>query len=215
MNKNFLINDGFFKVVEFVTINKKGEKVISKKNLYCLELVKKGLSLEGIGCNFVVNTEFKDNSLRLNSHAKCGNTRYDKKGNSIDVENDLVNLCNMVNLFLEDRQILPRHNNNNNVILQVLDTSAKLDEKSRFIRDKKSSITTVVKTHDLVTNKEVEEEEKIRKGVRFLSDKDIKKILANLSACNSVKGSDGKPLELTSLFKKLPEKKATSKAANN
>lgn len=216
MNKNFLINDGFFRIVEFVSINKKGEKVISKKNLYCLELVKKSLSLQKIGCNFVVDTEYRDNSIRLNTLAKCGNAKFEKKGNSIDIENDLVNILNMVNLFLEDRQLLARHNNNNNVIIQVVDTSATLKDKDRFIRSKESTITTVITTYDLVTGHEVEENEKVRKGVRFLNDDDIKQILKNLKECDSVKDSKGNPLNITSLFKKLPSEKETKtpKAAN-
>ena len=202
MNKNYLINDGIISLVEFVTVSSKGKKTISKKNAYLLNLATKALSLKKIGCNFVVDTEYKNDTVRLSNNTTCKNSRYDKNSNSISTK-DLVNVLNLVNLFLDDRQLLARHNDKNNLIIQVVKPEAKLIVgKSLFKREKNSSIITTVTSYDLVTDKEVEEEEKTRNGICFLKDDDIKQALENFKACNNVLEYNGNKISFTSYLTK-------------
>ena len=48
MNKNYLINDGIIKLVDFVSTSSKGKKTISAKNTYLLNLAVKALELKSI-----------------------------------------------------------------------------------------------------------------------------------------------------------------------
>ena len=203
MNKNYLINDGIITLIDFVTVSSKGKKSINKKNTYLLNLVVKALSLKKIGCNFVVDTEYKNDTVRLSNNTTCKNSRYDKNSNTIN-QKDVVNVLNLVNLFLEDRQLLARHNDKNNLIIQVVKSDAKLIlGKSLFKRDKNSSIVTTVTSYDLVTDKEVEEDEKVKSSLAFLTEEDVKKALANFNACNGVlENSKGEKVNFTSYLVK-------------
>ena len=186
MNKNYLINDGVISLVDFVTTNKKGQKTINKKYTYILnELLAKALRLQSIGCNFVVDTEFKNDTVRLNNQSSIGNSKYDKNSNTLP-QKDIVNVFNLANLFLNDRQLLLRHNEAHNLIIQVVKVDAKLSEKSRFKRVKNSSIVTVIKSYDIVADKEIEEEEKTRSGLALFTDKDIEQAWSNFKAVNDV-----------------------------
>ena len=203
MNKNFLINDGVITLVDFINVSKKGKKSISTKNTYLLNLAIKALSLKKIGCNFVVDTEYKHDTVRLSNNTSCKNSHYDKNSNTIN-QKDIVNVLNLVNLFLEDRQLLARHNDKNNLIIQVVTPDAKLIlGKSLYKRDKKSSIVTTVTSYDLVLDKEVEEEEKVRNNLAFLTEEDVKKALENFKACDGVLENNGiKKINFTSYLTK-------------
>ena len=208
MNKNYLINDGVLKLVDFVTVSSKGKKSISAKNTYLLNLALKALSLQSVGCNFVVDTEYKHDSTRLTNKTVCHNSRYDKNSNTIN-QKDLVNVLNLVNLFLNDRQLLCRKNNNQNLIIQVVRPDAALIiGKSIYKREKNSSIVTSVECYDLVTDEVREEEEKTRSNLALFTEDDKKKALENFKACNGVLEYNGEKVNFSDyLLKKLESKK--------
>ena len=209
-NNNYIANGGIIKIVDFVNTSKKGNKSINIKNTYLLSLAIKALKLQSIGCNFVVDRVYKHDSERLTNETTCHNSRYDKK-NTINDE-ELQNVLNMVNLFIEDRQFYCRNNENGNLLVVVVRPESRLImNKSLFIREKNFNIVTTVETFDLVTNEVTTDEEKTRSGIRFLTDEDKKKILENFTACDNVLEYDGKKTNLTSYFKKLEEKKSNKK----
>ena len=186
MNKNYLVNDGILKLVDFVNVSSKGNKTINAKNTYLLNLALKGLELKSIGCNFVIDTEYKHDFTRLTNNTECHNSRYDKNSNSINVK-DLVNVLNLVNLFLTDRQLLVRRNDKQNLILTVVTPKASLIlGKSIFKREKNSSIVTMVESYDLVNDKITEEEEKTKSGISFFTEEDKNSAWNNFLKVNDV-----------------------------
>ncbi len=197
MNKNYLVNDGVIKLVDFVSVSSKGKKSINAKNSYLLALAVKALSQKSIGCNFVVDTEYKHDAVRLTNKTVCHNSRYDKNSNTINTK-DLVNVLNLVNLFLEDRQLLCRKNNNQNLIIQIVRPEAALIiGKSLYKRVKNASIITTVECFDLVTNEVTEEDEKTKQGLAFFTEDDKKQALENFKACDNVLELDGKKIVFT------------------
>lgn len=197
MNKNYLINDGIINLVDFVNVSKKGNKSISAKNTYLLNLAIKALSLQSIGCNFVVDTEYKHDTTRLTNNTSCHNSKYDKNSNTIN-QKDLVNVLNLVNLFLEDRQLLARHNDKNNLIVQVVGSHASLVMgKSIFKRDKNSSIVTTVESYDLITDTVTKEDEKTRSSLAFFTEKDKAQALENFKKCDGVLEYNGEKINFS------------------
>lgn len=213
MNKNYLINDGIISIVDFVNVSKKGVKSINTKYSYILNVVIKALNLKSIGCNFVVNTEYKHDYVKLNNNTSVKHSNYDKTNNTMPLK-DFVNVLNMVNLFLEDRQILARHNDKENLIVQVVNSHAKLEKY--YKREKNAQIVTTVKTYDLVTDTITETEEKTKNNLSFINDNDIQKIWASLKACDGVlKDSSNNTINFTSNIKKLESSdKKDSKKSN-
>lgn len=201
MNKNYLVNDGVIKLVDFVSVSSKGKKSINAKNSYLLALAVKALSQKSIGCNFVVDTEYKQDTVRLTNKTVCHNSRYDKNSNTINTK-DLVNVLNLVNLFLEDRQLLCRKNNSQNLIIQIVRPEAALViGKSLFKRVKNASIVTTVECFDLVTNEVTEEDEKTRQGLALFTEDDKRQALENFKTCDNVLELDGKKIVFTDFLK--------------
>ena len=211
-NKNYIGNDGVIKPVEFVHVSSKGKATINAKNTYLLNLAVKALSLEAVGCQFVVDRVYKNDVTILTNETTVKNSAYDKK-NTID-DKDLVNVLNMVNLFIEDRQFYCRNNNNGNLIIVVVRPESRLIMgKSLFIREKNKSIVTSYEVYDLVNDKVDVIESGLKKGLRLMNDKDKKTILDNFTACNGVLEYNGEKVNLTSYFKKLEVKNASEKNA--
>ena len=151
-NKNYIGNKGIIKPVEFVHVSNKGKASINAKNTYLLGLAVKALKLESIGCQFVVDRVYKHDFTILTNDTTTKNSAYDDK-NTID-DKDLVNVLNMVNLFISDRQLLCRNNNNGNLIIVVVRPEANLIlGKSLFIREKNHSIVSTYEVYDLVSDK--------------------------------------------------------------
>lgn len=213
-NKNFIANRGIIKPIKFVSISNKGKASINAKNTYLLNLAIKALSLKSIGCNFVVDRVYKHDSERLTNETTCHNSKYDKKNTIADEE--LQNVLNMVNLFIEDRQFFCRNNDNGQLLVTVVRPESRLIMgKSLFIREKSVQVVTVVESFDLVTNEVVEDEEKVRTGMRMLSNEDKENIFNNFSDCDNVLEYNGEKVEFTSYFKKMEVEENNGKKAKN
>lgn len=213
-NKNYIGNKGIIKPVEFVHVSNKGKASINAKNTYLLGLAVKALKLEAIGCQFVVDRVYKHDFTILTNNTTTKNSAYDDK-NTID-DKDIVNVLNMVNLFINDRQLLCRNNNNGNLIIVVVRPEANLIlGKSLFIREKNHSIVSTYEVYDLVSDKVETIESGVKKGIRLMTEDDKKEILKNFNACNGVLEYDGEKINFTSYFKKLEVKNASEKNAKN
>ena len=195
----YYVNEGFIKLVDFVTVNKKGEKSINKKYKFILEnIVIKALSLCDIGCMFEIPREYKYDTVLLQNHSKCGVSNYGKNNNEID-KKTLENVLNMVNLFLNDRQLNCSYNAKNNLIIKIVKVDAKL--KSPYKRQKNACIQEKLPVYDIDSDSVIDEVIRERKGVALFNDDDIKQVWNNFLACDDViKG-------FTSNFKTLDELK--------
>ena len=210
-NKNYIVNGGIIKLVDFVSVTSKGKKVISPKNSYLLNLGIKALDLKTIGCNFVIDTVYKNDTERLNNNTSVRSSKYDKINNNISLK-DIVNLFNLINVLLDDRQLLCRINDKENLIVQVVRSEAKLTQY--FKREKDSEVITVVKTYDLVTDTITESEEKTRKGLAKWTDDDTKKALENFKKCDGVlTDKNSNKIDFSSHIKPLENK--TEKTEKN
>ena len=113
-----IVNGGIVKAATYAKKNDNGDVVISKKNKYMLEIVKKAAGLEKIGYNFVIDTKYDEKLDILSNYTECKNSQYDATRYYLKKE-DIVNLLHCVNLFLRDRQLFIRENKNKALIIKV------------------------------------------------------------------------------------------------
>ena len=149
--------------------NSKGS--YSPKNKTLVELGENALKL-GIGCNFVVNTEFNDDTYY---NAKDGNFSMHKLRDILKVS-EIVNYFTCLSVTLSDRAIVVTHNKNNNLIVVVI-------AKSKFpttllVRDKDSvEFKTVTVKNAFDSNaKPTELKQVTKKGVRPISESEINQL---------------------------------------
>ena len=168
MEKNkAIVNGGIVKATTYAKKNDKGEVVISKKNKYMLEIVKKAASLKAVGYNFVIDTKFDDKLDILSNYTECKNSQYDATRYYLKKE-DLVNLLHCVNLFLVDRQLFIRENKNKQLIVKVFSYDCRL--KQLFIRDKNSTCVKTIEVEDLETHEISTIEQSTKSGMFFYTD---------------------------------------------
>lgn len=165
-----IANQGIIKNNTYAKYNDKGDIVITEKNLYMLNLVKKALTLKAIGYNFVIDLKYCDKLDTLSNETTTRNSQYDNTRYYIK-QDEFVNLLNMVNLKLTDRQLFLQKNKNNQFIVKVFDYKSHLHQV--FIRDKNSSCIKLVEHEDIETHEIYTIEEKSKSGMfYFTMDKD-------------------------------------------
>lgn len=143
----------------------------SPKNKTLVEIGEKALKL-GIGCSFVINTEFNDDTYY---NAKDGNFAMHKARDILKLS-EIVNYFTCLSVTLSDRAIVVTHNKNNNLVVVVI-------SKSRFpsailVRDKDSvEYKTVTVKNALDENAPSKELKQVtKKGVRPISESEINQL---------------------------------------
>lgn len=162
-----IVNGGIIKNVTIAKINDAGDVVISAKNLYMLEIIKKALQLKKIGFNFVVDKKYNDKLEILGNYTEVMNSEYDATKFYFKDE-EFINLLMLVNLKLADRQIFARYNKNKELIVKIYDYDSRL--RQIFIRDKNSTSVKSIPVMDLETREIHTIEETTRKGMFLLCD---------------------------------------------
>jgi hypothetical protein len=162
MNNSRIFSDTV-KIVEWVKFNKKGEKTITDRNKFILDIAEKALNMD-IGCNFVIGRQFTNKTYDYmgkdnNSHS------YETDRNEISLP-ALLNLFTSLNLFLEDRQIAYYTNKSQQLTVIVLKASA--SAKEYFIKDSESNMETFRTAINDLTGEEIRVNSKIVKASRLL-----------------------------------------------
>ena len=159
----------------------------SPKNKTLVELGEIALKLN-IGCNFVVNTEFNDDTYY---NAKDGNYKMHKVRDILKLS-EIVNYFTCLSVTLSDRAITVTHNKNNQLIIVVI-------AKSKFpstilVRDKESveyKTITVKSAYD-DNEKPTELKQVTKKGVRPISNSEVMQLTTTFN--NMYKVGYNKPL---------------------
>lgn len=153
----------------------------SPKNKTLVELGEMALKL-GIGCNFVINTEFNDDTYY---NAKDGNFSMHKTRDVLKLS-EIVNYFTCLSITLSDRAIVVTHNKNNNLVIVVI-------AKSRFpstilIRDKDCvEYKTVTVKNALDENAPTKELKQVtKKGVRPISESEINQLKTTFNSMYKV-----------------------------
>lgn len=162
-----IVNGGIIKNVTIAKKNDAGDVVISAKNLYMLEIIKKALQLKKIGFNFVVDKKYNDKLEILGNYTEVMNSEYDATKFYFK-DDEFINLLMLVNLKLTDRQIFARYNKNKELIVKVYDYDSRL--RQIFIRDKNSTSVKSIPVMDLETREIHTIEETTKKGMFLLCD---------------------------------------------
>lgn len=195
MNKAKLNNE-VVKIVSFV--NNNGE--VTAKSKYLIDLLLKGISLEKIGCNFVVNRQFKNDTSK---YIAKNNTsiQYEKTSNSI-TDREIINILNLYNSTVaKDFTLYCYYNKNENIVVQKfpIDSNA----KNFYISDKNAVTNETLKVYNDIDNSyKIEVVQK--KGKRLFNDNDKKEVLANFN--NALKRLDKELFSLSSDDKKETKK---------
>ena len=161
-----LVNGGIVTSCDYVTKNDKGEFKMSDKNKFYFELLLRGLKLEKIGYNFVIDFKYIDKYDLLATYSETKNGEFDNS-KYYGIEKELINLLNKINLLLVDRQLGIRHTVKGYTLLQVYDNDVRL--QNVFVRNKNSSCVSTVRCIDPVTKEIYTIEQKTKKGM-FLFD---------------------------------------------
>lgn len=195
MNKAKLNNE-VVKIVSFV--NNNGE--VTAKSKYLIDLLLKGISLEKIGCNFVVNRQYKNDTSK---YIAKNNTsiQYEKTSNSI-TDREIINILNLYNATVaKDFTLYCYYNKNENIVIQKFPFDS--NAKNFYISDKNAVINETLKVYNDIDNSyKVEVVQK--KGKRLLNDNDKKEVLANFN--NALKRLDKELFSLSSEEKKETKK---------
>lgn len=162
MNNSRIFSDTV-KIVEWVKFNKKGQKTITDRNKFIIDVAEKALNMD-VGCNFVISRQFTNKTYDyIGKDDKSHSYETDRNEISLPA---LLNLFTSLNLFLEDRQIAYYTNKSQQLTVIVLKASA--IAKEYFIKDSESN-TEVIRTaiNDL-TGEEIRRPSKSLKGSRLL-----------------------------------------------
>ena len=162
MNNSRIFSDTV-KMTEWVKFNKKGEKTITDRNKFLLEIADKALNMD-IGCNFVISRQWTNKTYDY--MGKDGNSHsYEDNRNEISLP-ALLNLFTSLNLFLEDRQIAYYTNKSQQLTVIVLKASS--IAKEYFIKDSESDTEVVRTAINDITGEEIRLPSKSLKGSRLL-----------------------------------------------
>ena len=162
MNNSRIFSDTV-KMTEWVKFNKKGEKTVTPKNAYLLDITTQALNTS-IGGSFVVSRQFCNKTYDyMGKDDKSHSYETDKNEFSLS---SLLNLFTSCNLFLEDRQICYYTNKLQQLTVLVLKPSA--IAKEYFIKDTDAKFDSYRTAYNDITEEEIRIEGKTVKNSRLL-----------------------------------------------
>lgn len=156
--------------------NKSGK--YSLKNEHLVSILKKCLSLKTLGCNFIIDLEFGDDTYYKTSSKNFGG--HDVK--KVALEKDIANAITCLNLCLKDRCFIPTHNDKGGFMVTMLNHE-KFDGVVCLVRDKNSVVNSTIEVTSVFNT---EEKSVITlntsKGLRLITEDEIREIITNFNA---------------------------------
>lgn len=172
-------NPIFLKTVKTFDTLKNSNGKYSDKNTTLVNLAEISLKLN-IGCNFVINCEFGDDSfytaLDGNNYDFHDNAKYLKR-------NEVVNFFECLSVTMIDRCFIVSYNSNNQLMLSCM-------PKKKFpsvimVRDKNATSEKTFEVKNVFSGKSKTITQKISKGIRPINDIELNQLK---TAFNSMLG---------------------------
>lgn len=156
--------------------NKSGK--YSDKNKNIVDILNKCLSLKSLGCNFIVDVEFGEDTFYTTDKGNIKGHSVKKVSIAKDISNAIVNL----NLCMTDRVFIPTHNDKGAYMVTCLSIE-KWQGVNVLTREKGASMTTSLEVHDIFdSTKKDTVILATSKGLRPITDDEISEIKSNLNA---------------------------------